>query len=201
MKRLSYVVAIVTVATHAYVASAQGFKGKVTAPLTKAVADAKVNGSPAKEFSMTLTRSQMESIIKSAVDKSIKGTKLHFGHLYGRPVEVTRKNATTIHVDLDLAYTVKYFFDPEVDVDFDIRLSCQGGKLKATMLNTKVDVDSKWYADILSLGITRGIDALIEPTMQREIARRLSSQTTSLSINCVRVDVKPNGDVEIWYRR
>lgn len=73
-----------------------------------------------------ITRPVIESRIEAAVGHHMTATgkNLKWGKLHGRPVEVTRKDDVTLHVDLDLKYPVAAWPDLEVDVDFDMRLQC-----------------------------------------------------------------------------
>lgn len=178
-------------------AQGAGLKDKVGAvgPKTGVL---KATPSPVLQ-SITLTRTQLENIIKGKVDEARKGTKLYWGHIYGRPVEVSRKNNTTLHVDLDLAYSVNNWFDPEVDIDFDVQLFIQGGQLHTKIANFKVDVNSSWYSDILSLGFSTRIDSRIANGVRSAFVGRLPAG--GLGITCERVQVLANGDVQIFFKK
>lgn len=149
--------------------------------------------------SITLTRTQLENIVKGMVDDARKGTKLYWGHLHGRPVEISRKSATSLAVDLDLAYSVNNWFDPEVDIDFDVQLYIQSGQLQTRIANFKVNVNSSWYSDILSLGISTRIDSRIRNGVRAAFQQRLPAGPGG--IQCERVQVLANGDVQIWFRK
>ena len=43
-----------------------------------------------------------------------------------------------------LKANVSYFFDPNVDIDFDLRLSCSAGVMKVSVQNYTVKADSAW---------------------------------------------------------
>lgn len=176
---------------------AQGAGVKSKVPVVKGTS-LKATPSP-KLQNITLTRTQLEAIVKNMVDEARKGTKLYWGHLHGRPVEVSRKSATSLHVDLDLAYSVNNWFDPEVDIDFDVQLFIQGGQLKTKIANFKVDVNSSWYSDILSLGISTRIDSRIERGIRAAFLNRLPGGPAG--IQCERVQVLANGDVQIWFKK
>lgn len=105
----------------------------------------------------TLTRAELESRIESMVGTFIHGNGLYWGHLYGQGVEVSAKSDSTIDVDLDLAYSANNWWDPEVDVNFDLEL-CPGGSPQPRVTNVRVDVDSRWYSELLSLGVAEILD-------------------------------------------
>jgi hypothetical protein len=107
--------------------------------------------------SFALSRTELESRIESMVGTAIHGNPLYWGHLNGRAVEVSRKDNNTVHVDVDLALDVNNWWDPAVDLDFDITL-CEGGVFSPKVRNRKVDVDSKWYSEVLSFGIVELVD-------------------------------------------
>jgi PLAT/LH2 domain len=107
-----------------------------------------------------IPRAETVSRIEGMVGHFIKGNNLSWGPKFGTAyVEVYRKvnTSTTLHVDLDLHYQVPVYFDPEVDVDFDIRVSCKevdGQKrIVFDVVNVNVAVDSDWYSEVLSLGL------------------------------------------------
>lgn len=106
---------------------------------------------PFPPFSMP--RDEIESRLESAIGHFLADEKLYWGHLHGRAVEVSRSNNSTISADLDLAYDVRFLPDPEVDVDVDVRIACNSGKITLTTQNVKVDVDSRWYSEILGVGL------------------------------------------------
>jgi len=107
-----------------------------------------------------ISHAETESRIEGMVGHFITGNRLDWGPKYGRAyVEVARKaNAVnTLHVDLDLHADVPGF-DPEVDVDFDIQVRCVNEQITLRVLNVKVDVDSNWITEVLSLGLIELFD-------------------------------------------
>ncbi len=93
----------------------------------------------------TLPRDMFENIVESLfghlrhVQNDLKG--VYWGKKYGsRWVEASYKAGPnpTIHFDLDLAKDVNNFFDPEVDVDFDLVFSCANGKITLELQNPTV---------------------------------------------------------------
>jgi hypothetical protein len=101
--------------------------------------------------SPVIPRAELESRIAALVGTEIHGNPLYWGKLNGRGVEVSRRDATAVHVDLDLAYKCVNDWgdggcaDPGVDVDFDIRFTCAGGELTLTGENIDVDLEFGWY--------------------------------------------------------
>lgn len=55
-------------------------------------------------------------------DPAWKGI-LDWGNISGPPVEVTRKDNNTLHVDLDLELQVDILPNPEMDIDFDLSIT------------------------------------------------------------------------------
>jgi hypothetical protein len=118
--------------------------------------------------SLSISRSELESRIEAMAGTFIHGNDLYWGRLHGRGVEVSRKSSSTIHGDLDLAYRLDNWFDPEVDIDFDVRI-CKDGQVSVAVQNVDVDVDSPWYAEILSLGIAEYVDQKMSEGMEKAL--------------------------------
>ena len=110
-------------------------------------------GSAAAETPSRIPRTVMEGQIKRIADPFVSRKN----HLYWRdsthPVKVTKHDQQTIHARLKLAYEVNNWFDPDVNIDFNLGISCSETKLILTMRDFKVDVENKWYSTVLSLGI------------------------------------------------
>ena len=110
-----------------------------------------------------IPNAELESRVESMVGHGLHDTELHWGHIYGDAVEVTRgcpagvEPCTTAHVDLDLAKD-SWLPDPEVDVDFDLDFVCSDGALTITTSNLEVDADSEWYWELLSIGFIEIFD-------------------------------------------
>lgn len=89
-----------------------------------------------------LTNSMLVSLIEANAGHQIASNPVYWGHTHGASVEVTSSDSDTLalKVDLDLAYSTAAF-DPEVDVDFDLRFGCQGDTLvTVTPQNEDVDI-------------------------------------------------------------
>jgi len=150
------------------------------------------------EFPVRITRAEIESLVRTDVDEFIQGTKLYWGHISGRPVEATRVDSNTLHVDLDLAYRVNNWWDPEVDVDFDLDLSCSAGRISGRPSNVKFKVDSAWYSEVLSLGIAELADSIASGILNGIAGLFADALGTSASLGltvCPSIFVQTNGDV------
>src|SRR5581483_8917957 len=84
-------------------------------------ADARWRAYTQPEVPTSLSRTELESRIEGGIGSFMYDNRLYWGHLHGRAVEVSYKDAGTLHVDLDLAYD-SILPDPEVDVDFDVAI-------------------------------------------------------------------------------
>src|SRR5262249_14526493 len=100
----------------------------------------------------------------------------------------------TIHVDLDLAFDVPYWFDPEVDVDFDLQMTCVAGKITLTMKNVHVDVDSAWYSEVLSLGLAEILDIKLSEGIKKGLQNFTYTTTTGLPV-CPHILVLTDGSI------
>jgi hypothetical protein len=115
-----------------------------------------------------LPRAELESRIEALTGTRISGQVVRWGHLEGaRFVEETRVNASTMHFDLDLelntraainslsflsavSATLNFIDDfiavslpnTEVDVDFNVAVSCANGQLDFNAGAASVDVDT-----------------------------------------------------------
>jgi hypothetical protein len=102
-----------------------------------------------------IPREEMESRIEAHVGHLLHGRSLKWGHISGRgAVEVSQRSRTAVKVDLDLEYK-SWWFNPEVDVDFDLSLDAG---FRPIVSNLNVKVDSDWYSELLSLGIVEIFD-------------------------------------------
>jgi hypothetical protein len=123
---------------------------------------------------LILPRAELESRVEGIVGDYIHGNRLEWGHLHGRAVEATRKNANTVHFDLDLKADISYLPDPEVDVDFDVEVTCSNGTIAMKVKNVVVDVDSSPILQVLSLGLVNFLDA--------ELSSRINDAVRNIKI-------------------
>ena len=87
----------------------------------------------------TIPLSTMISYVESSVGNSLFSfKKISWGKKYGKDyVEARRINSNTLRFDLDLEYRVKGLPNLEIDVDFDLRFTCQNGVIVTKVLNFK----------------------------------------------------------------
>ncbi|WP_437598605.1 fibronectin type III domain-containing protein [Sorangium sp. So ce590] len=142
---------------------------------------------------------ELVSRVEALIGDSLHGEDLHWGHLYGPAVEISRgcpaseAECTRAHVDLDLAYAT-WLPDPEVDVDFDLDFVCADGALGIVTSNLEVDADSDWYYEILGLGLLEILDYKVRRGV--EAAWEDISQELDVGAEC-RVNVTPDGGLSI----
>lgn len=114
-------------------------------------------GYRAPSLQLQIGRPELESRIEGLAGNAIHGTEAYWGHLYGRAVEVSRKDSSTMHVDLDLAASVDWLPNPEVDVDMDLGVgfvaSGGGWELQINTVNSTVNVDYAWWAELISIAL------------------------------------------------
>lgn len=142
-----------------------------------------------------LPRVELESRIESLVGHTIHGQQLYWGHLHGRAVEVSRTDSSTIHVDLDLAASVPVIWDPEVDVDFDIRFACNGGQISLTVMNAEVDTDYPWYIDIFTLTLLDDVIQLFVPDSLNDSLNNIMTTLDTGAGFCPQITVSSDGGV------
>ncbi len=148
-----------------------------------------------RDLPRVFSRNELESRIESLIGTFIHGNRLYWGHLHGRGVEVTKRDDQTLHVDLDLAVEVPGF-NPEVDIDFDLVIACGGGKISAVTRNMKVDVDSSWYAEVLSLSGYDALDHILRGIIRSSLEPVSFVQDTGQPL-CPLITVGANGDVSL----
>lgn len=106
---------------------------------------------------MNFPQLEMESRLEGLVGNVVHGSGLKWGHIYGRPLEVSKTAGTsdTFHVDLDLEAAVNNAPNPEVDVDLDIRVFFEQSSpgiwnVNFQTVSSQVNVDYAWYWEVLS---------------------------------------------------
>jgi hypothetical protein len=107
---------------------------------------------------LTIPRRETESRIEALIGHVIHGTEAHWGDMHGRAyVEADPSSYTDrLSVDLDLEADVNNWFDPELDIDFDLgfKAECSPDQTQALVeitteaLNASVDFD--WLVNFLS---------------------------------------------------
>ena len=150
--------------------------------------------------SPVIKRAELEQRIESLIGDFIHfDKKIKWGKLSGRGVEVTYKNAQTVHVDLDLKADINNFPDAAVDVDFDIKITSRRGAIDLQVLNFKARVTSKLHRAVLAVkGFFGGTNRTkLERSINNEIKRHFAGQAISVSTGSFDVSVLVNssGDV------
>ena len=141
-----------------------------------------------------IPRAELESRIEGIVGDYIHGNELEWGHLYGRAVEATRKNANTVHVDLDLEADIPVLPNPEVDVDFDVIVTCANGTISLQVKNVVVDVDSNPALRILTLNLISFLDNYISDRINDGVKNIKIGQNVPVGF-CPVITVDSNANV------
>lgn len=114
-----------------------------------------------------IPNAELVSRFEGIVGDAIHDNALYWGQLYGAAVEVTRGCAAgvadcdTLHVDLDLAASVTGP-NPEVDIDFDLKVACTSGNLEISTENFRASADSSLVWEVLTLGLIELVDNAVE---------------------------------------
>lgn len=165
--------------------------------------DSDTHNIPSIEFS----NGQVQVVIKKAellsrlearighelhADPRLKG-RVAWGKLFGEGVEMTRKNNNTFAVDLDLKAIIDYFFDQEVDVDFELSFEKECTEdgdlvLKINSFNYKTNWDDSKLLELLN------IETPDLPEIEQEIAFDLPE---GVSCDNLQVSLNADGDLVI----
>lgn len=99
----------------------------------------------------TIPLSTMKSLVESSVGNSLYNfKKISWGKKYGKDyVEAKRISSNTLRFDLDLEYEIKGLPNLSVDVDFDLKFTCDNGTIITKVLNFKSETKgtSKYIKD------------------------------------------------------
>lgn len=107
-----------------------------------------------------IPRSTLEGLVEGVMGNEIHSIKnLDWGKKGGRAyVEAKKGSGTrTVHFDLDFKYKLKRWFDPSVDVDFDLVFSCVSNKIKLEAKKVKVKIKGNRVLNWLTLGLQKAI--------------------------------------------
>jgi hypothetical protein len=120
-------------------------------------------------------RTQIEETVESIVGHALHDNPLYWGHIYWKPVEAKREAAQVLGVDVDLAADV-LGWDPEVDVDFDVRVNAELGPdgrpdVGVAMENFSVDAEYETWQEIVSVGLVELVEREIEDQVAQEVPR------------------------------
>lgn len=123
------------------------------------------------QFQVEISREEIVSRIESLVGNMIHAEpdvrgKMQWGQLEGEAVEISRKAANRIHVDLDLEVPINNWPNPKLDVDFDLNISkeCINDStmsIRIVSSNFTSDADYALWRDIVSIGTTALTSKLI----------------------------------------
>lgn len=121
---------------------------------------------------ITFARVDIEAAIDAMVVEALATQdRLRWGHISGSRVEVSQAERDVLHIDLDLAANVMDPIpDPEVDVDFYIRIIPTTDSLRAELIDMTVLVNYPWYVDLATLGAADTIAALVSLVYAPELA-------------------------------
>lgn len=146
-----------------------------------------------------ITRGEIESRVEGMVGHTIHGTDASWGrdrHRNGRAVKVSRRDATAVHVDVDLAYRIPGWIDPKVDVDFDLRFACSDGVITITTERFDVDANSGIITRLLTLGFIAFAERGIAERFERNVQTIMVALDPGLG-SCPRITVQRSGDVTL----
>ncbi len=129
----------------------------------------------AADYQITLDRGFLERAVEDAVTTTMitADPKLYWGHVSGRRVEISRKSASTISIDLDLAYRLPSIIpDPEVDVDIDVGFSCfyAHPDVNLSIPYANVSTNFPWYIDVATLGFSWVASTVANAVISNKIA-------------------------------
>lgn len=133
---------------------------------------------------------KLAALVEAIVGNAIWAqAEVDWGQISGAAVEIKRTGDDTLHVDLDLEGIANNAPNPEIDVDFDLRLgfvpSGADWKLNIEILNFQSAVDFSWWTEVLgSVCVLRGAGpgqaancvTLIEDYIEEQIAKALAGQ-------------------------
>jgi hypothetical protein len=116
------------------------------------------------QFQVEISREEIVSRIESLVGNMIHAEpdvrgKMQWGQLEGDAVEISRKSANRIGVDLDLEVPINNWPNPKLDVDFDLGITkeCVDDStmtIRIVSSNFTSNADYALWKDIVSLGTT-----------------------------------------------
>ena len=163
---------------------------------------------------VTFERDFIERIVEESIQAQVVNEidNLYWGHIHGRRVEVSKKNATHIRVDLDLAYSLPSIIpNPEVDVDFEIGFNCfwRQPEVNLSLPYFDVDIDFPWYVDVGSLGFSWVASFLGDAIIDRKLASLnkikgdlIAELNDSIDLpldECPAFNVTDTGDVQLLF--
>ncbi len=108
------------------------------------------------QASLSVPRAELESRMESLIGNLFwTSSEVKWGHIYGRPVEISYVAPNKFHVDLDLEGVAPWLPNPEVDIDFDMTVgftqTASGWSLNLESSAFNASVDFAWWAEMLSI--------------------------------------------------
>jgi hypothetical protein len=89
---------------------------------------------------------------------------------------------------------VPYWFNPEVDVDFDMEVRCVNNQITLDVKNVVVVADSSWYSEVLSLGLIQFLDNYLTGELNQ--AMKGLKFTNGIGVPfCPVINVDSDGDI------
>ncbi len=142
-----------------------------------------------------IRRRELESRIESAVGDALHGQKLTWRRSHGRAVDLGRRSQLRYRGDIHLELRLDNWHDPEVDVSFQLAISCGVGQLTMRVQRLKIDVDSPWYADLATLG---ALDGTIEDRLRQALRNVPLRRSTTILICPPALGIMRNGDLRLY---
>jgi hypothetical protein len=168
----------------------------------------------AADYELTLTRGFLERIVEDAVTATVltADDSVYWGHVSGPRVEISRQSAQQIAIDLDLAYALDNFSDPEVDVNIVVGFSCFYAQpdVNLSVPDLDVSVSFPWYIDVATLGFAWVgahvanvvIDNKISSMEQvkQQVVAEINAQLGAASFEfCPEFSVTPDANVKVSF--
>lgn len=112
---------------------------------------------PQVTATLHIPRTETEQRLEGMIGHLIHGSEGHWGDMHGRAyVEADPGDSPgRIAVDLDLEADVPWWFDPELDIDFDLHFEAQcsddqtAARIDVTTEDLHTNVDFNWFTDFL----------------------------------------------------
>jgi hypothetical protein len=180
-----------------------------------------VSAFPVIKATLPIARTELESRLEASIGHGLFNQALHWDNLPGGGGWVEAQagsSAEILAVDLDLEASVSYWFDPAVDLDFDLRFeagcSADGKRAVAqvTSENLHVSTDFSAFTHFLANTLFVGCDlvgcvTLFEQYITERIERGFKDVGTDLSQNLPStvtcqsgsVAVLPDGNVDLTF--
>jgi fibronectin type III domain protein len=174
---------------------------------------------PLVKATLILPRFEVEQRMEGIIGDKLHGQELHWGDLRGRAWteadQSTFDDSVAMHLDLEA--DTPYWFDPDVNFNFDLRFQTTCGdnnanpRVDLTMEHLDPDVDQSWFAtlvtylvvppcyfgcvELFEMEVANRIKDKIDPITKR-LTQSVPPGTTCLATETI---VHPNADVELIF--